>query len=475
MADTYPSQIRPEPSRHSVAPVRRWISQESSSNSLATRCLSVRPRTWNLKSFALAFLLSGVALAPSYAQEGASGPTAASVFERAGLSQISAAFEQQMADGTIPGAVLIVGQNGEIVLTRSLGFADAEHGIAMEDDTLFRVASMTKPVTSVAALILVERGEISLSDPISRYLPELADLMVLDPTNSDNTRTVAPDRPITVEDLLRHSSGFTYSFAGAAPQAVRDAYAALDVEQQATDISADEMLNRLATVPLAFQPGTRFEYSVSTDVLGFLLERVSGKPLDVLLAELIFEPLNMNETGFRVIEAERTRLAQPLPTDPQTPWMNRWMRVVGDREGAYISGGGGLVTTAQDYYRFAQMLLNRGELEGTRILKPETVDLMLTDHIAGLEGGPAPFTGPGYGFGYGLGIRLSDEGGATPGTQGDASWFGLSGTSFTIDRQNNIVGVLMIAAPSPRNETRFLFKNRIYEALSAGSTEGAAQ
>lgn len=474
MAHTYPSKIRPEPSRHSAAPFRRRIFQDLSSGRSAFRRLSeAKPSKWNLKSLVLAFLLSGTALAPLYAQEGASGPTAVSVFERSGLSEISAAFEQLITNGTVPGVVMIVGQNGEIVLSRSLGFADAEHGIPMEDNTLFRVASMTKPVTSVAALILVERGEISLSDPISRYLPELADLMVLDPTNSDNTRTVAPDRPITVEDLLRHSSGFTYSFAGAAPQAVRDAYAALDVEQQATDISADEMLNRLATVPLAFQPGTRFEYSVSTDVLGFLLERVSGKPLDALLAELVFEPLNMNETGFRVVEAELTRLAQPLPTDPQTPWMNRWMRVVGDRDGAYVSGGGGLVTTAQDYYHFAQMLLNRGELEGTRILKPETVDLMLTDHVAGLEGGPEPFTGPGYGFGYGLGVRLSDEGGTTPGTQGDASWFGLGGTSFTIDRRNNIVGVLMIAAPTPRNETRFLFKNLIYEALSAGSIEGA--
>lgn len=414
-------------------------------------------------SFVLASSFLIALAAPNFRSEPAAAQEAASAAPLR-LEALDAAFADLVETGVIPGAVLLVAGREGPVHVRAFGLVDPARGTPMREDSLFRLASMTKPILSVAAMILVERGEIALSDPAAKHLPELADLKVLGAGGA----LAAPARPITVEDLLRHSSGFTYSFAGAADADLRKSYAALDLEQQKADISAEEMLRRLASLPLAFEPGSRFEYGVSTDVLGFLLERVSGRPLDALLNDLVLKPLKMEETGFRVSEADLPRLAQPLASDPLAPWMNRWMRVSAARGEGYLSGGGGLVSTAGDYLRFARMILNRGELEGVRLLAPETVDLMLSDRIAGLAGGPEALTGPGYGFGYGFGVRLADEGGAAPGSRGDANWSGLSGTTFTIDPREGIVGLLMAAAPSPRNETRLLFKRKLHEALQGG-------
>ena len=279
------------------------------------------------------------------------------------------------------------------------------------------------------------------------------------------TRVAVPAKSeILVRDLLRHTSGFTY--AGSAPfPELKEAYEKADVESRNTDISPEEFTKRLAEIPLAYEPGTRWEYGVSTDVLGVLVEKVSGKRLDVYLDEILFKPLKMKDTSFQVTEEQLPRLADALSTDPLKESYWKAARVEADPGKRYRLGGAGAVFTAEDYFRFAQMMLNGGELDGARILSRETVEFMMSDHIAGLQGSPLPTTGPGYGFGLGFGVRLQEGVGYAPGSTGDAMWAGAGGTSFTIDPKEKIVGVFLAAGPSTRQHTRFLFKNLLYGAL----------
>ncbi len=390
-------------------------------------------------------------------------PHSPPAFDAEGLAAITAAFEALIEEERIPGAVLVLAQGDEIVLSEALGHFADDGAVPLETDSLFRVASMTKPFVSVAALALVERGVIGLDEPITGYLPELDGLVVAGSGDDPSVGTVAPERPITVADLLRHTSGFTYSFFGAAPESLRALYAERGVDQLTADVPAGEALRRLATIPLAYQPGTRFEYGFSTDVLGVLLERATGESLDAIVAELVTDPLELASTGFFVGEEDRARVVPLDADDPQAGWLEEWIRVRAEPGEGYISGGAGLVTTAEDYTRFLQAILNGGELDGVRILAPETVDLILTDHIAGLEGGPADTA---YGFGYGFAVRVSEEGEYSPGTLGDAFWSGITGTGFTIDRRNDVVGVILTAGPSARAETRVLFKTLALEALA---------
>lgn len=405
--------------------------------------------------------------APAMAQLAAISPESQG-FSAERLARIAPAMKREVEKNIIPGAVSLIARNGQIVHFEAHGFIDAAKTKPMTKDAVFRGFSMTKPFTSVAAMVLVEQGLMSLRDPISNWMPEFKKMQVLTEVRDERGRTTRVAVPakaeILVRDLLRHTSGFTY--AGSAPfPELKEAYEKADVESRNTDISAEEFTKRLSEIPLAYEPGTRWEYGVSTDVLGVLVEKVSGKRLDVYLDEILFKPLKMKDTSFQAKPEQLARLADALDADPlkESSWKSS--RVEADPGKRYRLGGAGTVFTAEDYFRFSQMMLNKGQLDGVRILSRETVEFMMSDHIQGLAGSPFPTTGPGYGFGLGFGVRLQEGAGYAPGSTGDAMWAGAGGTSFTIDPKEKIVGVFLAAGPSTRQHTRFLFKNLLYGGL----------
>jgi CubicO group peptidase (beta-lactamase class C family) len=384
------------------------------------------------------------------------------------LARIAPVLKAEIEKGTVPGAVTLIARNGKIVHFEAHGFLDSAKTKPMGRDAVFRGFSMTKPIVAVAALALIEQGKLSLRDPLSQYFPEFKEMKVYAEVQDERGRTsravVPAKRPILVWDLFRHTAGFTY--AGSAPfPEMKEAYEKADVESRDTDVSNEEFIKRLAAIPLAYEPGTRWEYSVATDVLGLVVEKVSGKRLDLHLEEVLFKPLGMKETSFQLRPEQAARLADAYDADPLKADLWKLARPEQDPGKRYVHGGAGALITAEDYFRFAQMVLNGGQLDGVRILSRESVEFMLSNHIQGLAGSPFPTTGPGYGFGLGWGVRL-DEGGAwVPGSKGDAMWAGAGGTSFTVDPKEKIVGVFLSAGPNTRQHTRFLFKNLLYGAL----------
>lgn len=384
------------------------------------------------------------------------------------LARIGSVMRTEIDKGTVPGAVTLVARNGNIVHFEAYGHLDPGKTRPMPINALFRMFSMTKPIVSVAAMMLIEQGKLKLSDPITNWIPELKKMQVLEDKRDDENNVISErvpaNRPISVHDLLRHTSGFTYTSSAPFPE-IRDAYSRADIESVDTEVSPDEFVRRLGRIPLAWQPGTRWEYSISIDVLGVLLERLAGRRLDVLLDEMIFEPLQMKDTSFQVRTGQAGRLADAFDSDPLKAHYWKLARIKNDPGRRYRLGGAGAVSTAEDYFRFAQMLVNGGELDGVRLLSRKTVEFMLSDHIQDLAGSTIATTGPGYGFGLGFGVRLQDGLAVVPGSVGDAMWAGIGGTSFTIDPKEKIVGVFMAQAPTPRLHTRFLFKNLLYAAL----------
>ena len=359
-----------------------------------------------IRSSALAASITAIGILPALAAE---TPADMQGFSPDRLNRIASVMKAEIEKGTMPGAVSLIARNGKIVHLEAHGYLDAAKTKPMAKDAVFRAFSMTKPLTSVAAMSLVEQGKISLRDPISTWMPEFKEMKVYVERQDERgktTREVVPARrQITVQDLLRHTSGFTYSGSAPFPE-MKEAYEKADVESRDSDLSPEEFTKRLAQIPLAYEPGTRWEYSVSSDVLGVLVERVSGKRLDQYLDELVFKPLNMKDTSFQATSEQLPRLADALDSDPQKINLWKGSRVEADPGKRYRLGGAGSVTTAEDYFRFAQMMLNKGQLDGARILSRETVEYMMSDHIAGLQGSPFPTTGPGYGFGLGFGVRL---------------------------------------------------------------------
>jgi CubicO group peptidase (beta-lactamase class C family) len=322
---------------------------------------------------------------------------------------------------------------------------------------------MTKPVTSVAVMMLYEEGRFFLDEPVGRYLPELANLPVavlVDATRPDSIPTERASRPMTIRDLLRHTSGLTYGVFSntAVDQAYREGGVA------GAETLAD-MVAALGEIPLMFQPGTRWNYSVSTDVLGRLVEVVSGQSFDVFLRERIFEPLDMDDTGFHVPPANHGRLSRIYGHDGTGAQRTL---ALGDTIGftrpvTNFSGGGGLVSTAQDYARFAQMLLNGGELDGARILSPTTIDLMTTDH---LHDDGASFLADGWGFGLGFTVKNQPALDGLPDSVGTYYWFGVAGTSFWIDPEQDLIGIFMVQI-NPNRDVNFRdqFKRLVYQAV----------
>jgi CubicO group peptidase (beta-lactamase class C family) len=383
------------------------------------------------------------------------------------LRRLDSVFVQQaIARGTMPGVVVLVARNGSIVKFSADGYLDARKSKPMRRDAIFRLASMSKPLVAVAAMTLVESGQIKLTDPIAKWIPELKDMKVLveasDSRGAVTRQTVPASRPITVQDLLRHTSGFCYpDFAPSAE--LLAAYTKADLDGLEAELSPDEFIHRLSEIPLAWQPGTRWQYGYSIDVLGILLERATGQRLDRLLDAVLFKPLRMQHTGFQVKPEDLGRVAEPSDSNPnRVPKFER--RLADDPGLRYRSAGGGLVSTAEDYFRFLQMLLNGGELDHVRILSRKTVQWMTSDHIPGLDG-PVPFAGPGYGFGLGFAIRRQDGVSPAPGSAGDYNWSGRYGTTFTVDPREKIVAIFMSQNPG-RNDLRFLFKDLVYGALT---------
>jgi CubicO group peptidase (beta-lactamase class C family) len=343
----------------------------------------------------------------------------------------------------LPGAVLLIARNGKIVFDEAVGYQDRASGTPMKNDSVFRIASMSKPITTVAAMILAEESKLDLAAPVAQYLPEFKNVKV-------GVEGAAPKRAMTIQDLMRHTSGLTYGLFG---------NSAVDQMYQKADIfnakSLDEMVKTIASMPLLHQPGDFWEYSVSTDVLGRVVEVASGMDLDSFVRERITGPLKMNDTGFWVKPPAVFRLAKP-DDRPSLPFPDAAQKP------AVLSGGGGMLSTAGDYARFCQMLLNGGELDGARILAPKTVALMTSDQLpatverhtpVAIGLGPlGPLPEMGTSFGLGFAVRVDAGRNLMPGSVGDFSWLGITGTLFWVDPQSKLVAVLMAQTPQATRE-----------------------
>ena len=367
--------------------------------------------------------------------------------------QLMGVLRREVASARLPGAVAMIARQGKIALLDAVGQQDPNTGSVMKTDSIFRIYSMTKPVVSVAVMMLVERGQLLLSDAVSRWLPEYANQQVATAHGLEPVQ-----REASVQDLLRHTAGLTYEFLGAS--SVQQQYAQVNIASR--DRSNDEFSKTLAALPLQFQPGSMWAYSRATDVLGRLVEVVSGHSLGVFLKQEIFDPLGMVDTGFSVPPEHHHRIAEPFAHDPDggVP-----MQVIEPREvPAMDSGGGGLMSTAMDYTRFLQCLRNRGELDGVRLIGPHTLDFMTADHLGDI---PADGTllPPGHGFGLGFAVRTHLGLSPLPGSVGLYYWGGIAGTTFFVDPALDMYAMLLIQAPNQRDYYRPLFRNLVYAAL----------
>jgi CubicO group peptidase (beta-lactamase class C family) len=392
------------------------------------------------------------------------------------LKRLSGAFQSDVDKGVIPGAVVLVARDGKVAFFEAFGFQDREKRIPMKLDSIFRIASMTKPITSVALMILVEEGKIQIDDPLALYLPEFKDLKVgvekLVPETSKTQLSLEhPRRDPTIQDLLRHTSGFTYDVFG--DSLVKRAYRAANVRNSNQTLAG--FTSRLAELPLAYHPGTTWEYSVSTDVLGRVIEVVSGVPFDQFVSDRVLKPLQMTSTGFFVPESDTGRLAEPQldPTTGTRPVLLGGLDMT--RKPSFPSGGGGMISTAADYARFSQMLLNGGELDGARLLSPHTVALMTTDHLppgtpiglGGQFGSLKPDLEDGQGFGLGFAVRVAPGHNPYPGSVGEFYWVGATGTVFWVDPKERLLAILMIQLPlTQTRHYRSLIRNLVYQTLT---------
>jgi len=360
------------------------------------------------------------------------------------LQLLETAMQKLIDDGQLAGSVVMLARHGKVVEFKAQGKKDLSSGEPMQKDSIFRIYSMTKPITAAAMMILYEEGKWNPEDPLSKYIPEFASLKVLKGVDKDSSSILEdPLHPPTIGELMTHTAGFTYGFFG--KTAVDKSYMDRGVWSSQ---SLQEMIGKLAAIPLLYQPGTRWVYSISVDIQGYLVEKLSGKSLPDFMRDRIFTPLNMRDTGFYVPENKRGRFTAVYQADEKGK--------LGDAKGpdyasspAMPSGGGGLVSTAADYMRFAQMLLNGGELNGTRILAPSSIRLMTGNHLA-----PALMTGefgigfqrirPGFGYGYDVAVFTDPILAGSPAGKGTFLWDGAAGTWFWVDPASDIVFVGMI-------------------------------
>jgi CubicO group peptidase (beta-lactamase class C family) len=373
------------------------------------------------------------------------------------LGRLRTVLAGEVEGRRLPGAVALIARRGRLGFFESFGQRSAADGAPMTNDAIFRIYSMTKPITSVAAMMLWEEGRFLLNDPIGKYLPDLAGLDVAVERGGELER-VPLEREVTVQDLLRHTSGLTYEFRGASP--VHKMYMGAKVYSRAQS-SADQVAT-LGKLPLLHQPGTRWEYGRSTDVVGRLVEVLSGQRLSAFFGQRIFSPLGMIDTGFHVPEHHSSRLAEAFASDPDSGAAVRLLEVRDPP--MFESGGGGLVSTASDYARFLQMLLNGGTLSGSRLLSRKTIELMTADHLGPITGSPDLLL-PGHGFGLGFAVRLQAGIAHVPGSVGQYFWGGLAGTTFWIDPAEQLFALMLIQAPGQRDYYRSLFRDLVYSAF----------
>lgn len=380
-------------------------------------------------------------------------------FDPAKLTTIRPALEAFVESGELAGVVTLTSRWGDIVQAEAIGWSDIEAKRPMRSDTLFRIASMTKPITSAAAMMLIEEGKIALADPIARWVPELADLRVLRDAAGPLDNTVPARRAITIEDLLTHRSGIAYAPFSEDP--LKQAYEDALGDPGMNRLSVDAWLAALGTLPLAYQPGERFHYGHSTDVLGFLIGRVEGKPFRQVLQERIFAPLGMNDTDFWLPPAKRGRLASLYGYDETADGLTKVELEMYDEPPAYTPGGGGLISSAADYHRFARMLLGGGALDGVRLLRPETVRLMQTNRLTDAQR-QAPFVGMPLWrkSGFGLGLSIAEDLIDNPyacGAAGAITWPGVFGTWWQADPVNDLIMI-------------YLIQHRVPVSANSGST-----
>lgn len=427
---------------------------------------------------ALALALSLTACAPEAAKPEAAAPAAPTVadpkvsslemaadpatlgFNPAAFEKAKADIEAGIAAGKIPGGLFLVAKGGKVVNITAVGTEGPGDTDPVTPETIFRIYSMSKPIVSVATMQLVEDGKIGLDDPISKYIPEFANPKVL--VGKGETRPAT--REITVRDLLSHKSGLIYGIFAAPDDELGKMYmAAGDVSY---DITALELSKAIAALPLSADPGSKWTYSRSTDVLGAVIEIAAGKPLDVLLQEQIFTPLGMDDTHFYLEEDEFNRLAEPPTTIPplSTPKVKQPM----------LSGGGGLNSTTEDYFRFVEMLRGKGTYRGVEIIKPETLDIMLKDEIATGVDRKAWFYDALPGAGFGLGFGLIPVNPADPASPKYFTWSGYAGTNMWIDPTNDITTIFMMQNNEASQDFRPLHGQWVYGGYSPATTSGPA-
>ena len=374
------------------------------------------------------------------------------------LQRMSDAFRREIDKGTLPGATVMVARRGQIGWFDALGRQSPAQAAPMARDTLFRIFSMTKPIVSVGIMMLVEDGHFILGDPVAKFIPEFANQKV-GVENNGKLDLVPLTRPMTVQDLLRHTSGITYDHTG--NSLVQQQYQQSRLRSR--KISNAEHAALVASLPLMSQPGAEWNYSRSTDILGRIIEVVSGKSLSAFLTERILAPLQMAETAFHTGEENAGRLAEPFPTDP---WTGEKVQLFNMLEKPVMeSGGGGLVSTTMDYARFCQMLLGGGTLDGTRIIGRKTLELMASNHLAPHVRVDSPLMPAGHGFGLGFAVRTHQGMAPFPGSLGQFFWSGMAGTFFFIDPAEQLFTVFMMQGPGQREYIRTLLRDLVYAAV----------
>ena len=373
------------------------------------------------------------------------------------LARIEAVTQKHIDSGVVPGAVMLVARRGKIAWYKSMGFRDRAAKDAMRQDAIFRIYSMTKPIVSVAAMMLVEEGRLQVSDPVAKYLPDIAHMKVgVEKVEAGKPvlELAEPAHVMTVQDLMRHTSGLIYGTRGTS--LVNAAYTEARIGNR--DVSTAEFVANLSKLPLRFSPGERWEYGVSTDVLGRVIEVIAGKTLGEFLSERVFAPLGMADTGFFVSPDKLGRAAQPWQIPGGPPITPRFDVAQKPR---FESGGGGLVSTMDDYLRFALMLADGGEFGGRRLLGGKTIEFMTADHVGARPGRP-----PGLGFGLGFEVRTSVGDSGLPGSLGEYGWAGNAGTLFWIDPKEQVIAIYLVQVNDDvRIELRNQFRTMVQAAI----------
>ncbi len=392
-------------------------------------------------------------------------------FSSVRLKRLSDRINEGVKNNELPGAVVLIARNGKLAMFDSFGFRDKEAKVPMTNDTIFRIASMTKPIVTVAAMTLVEDGKISLADPVSRYIPAFADTKVAVQKEKDDGTveiTLEPQiRQMTIQDLMRHTSGLTYGTPGT--NQIKQSYLDMKVNDRSQTLA--EMADKLSKLALLYQPGTTWEYSMSVDVLGRVIEVASGMPLDKFIEERVTRPLKMGDTGFEVGADKKARGARPMKEGPKHE-----MPSIPDvtEKFTWRSGGGGMVSTAADYARFLQMFANGGQLDGVRVISRKTIDLMTADSLPpdvkmGADmwrlGAMEPSARMGQGFGLGFAVRNEQGRNPLPGSPNDYFWGGAYGTYFWHDPRERMYVVYMMESPAARLRYRYLLRDLVYQAL----------